>query len=181
MKTITSEHVVYINCFECQTKKLFMYTTCAVCWPCSFHVLKNWLINEQYFVIFWVSWCKNKCFWQRFTCTYVTLRKHLCLTYSYITGSMYSNENEYVPYATYLQLPIFFLFFSFQTEKSKKKFWNLDRKKNIYLPFVHTKNIIFLHFIGKPQVGRKNLYGRELFFCKIIVFCRPVCRKAPVQ
>ena len=83
---------------------------------------------------------------------------------------MYSNENEYVPYATYLQLPIFFLFFSFQTEKSKKKFWNLDRKKNIYLPFVHTKNIIFLHFIGKPQVGRKNLYGRELFFCKIIVF-----------
>ena len=31
MKTTSSEHVVYINCFECQnkTKKQFMYTTCS--------------------------------------------------------------------------------------------------------------------------------------------------------
>ena len=28
-------------------------------WACSFHVL-NWYFNEQYFVILWVSWCKNK-------------------------------------------------------------------------------------------------------------------------
>ena len=25
--------------------------------------------NEQSVVILWVSWCKNKSFWQRFTCT----------------------------------------------------------------------------------------------------------------
>ena len=27
--------------------------------------------NEQSAVILWVSWCKNKSFWQRFTCTYL--------------------------------------------------------------------------------------------------------------
>ena len=30
MKTTSSEHVVYINCFECQnTKNQFMYRTCS--------------------------------------------------------------------------------------------------------------------------------------------------------
>ena len=29
MKTTSSEHVVYINCFECQNKNQFMYTTCS--------------------------------------------------------------------------------------------------------------------------------------------------------
>ena len=31
MKTISSEHVVYKNCFECQNKnkKQFLYTTCS--------------------------------------------------------------------------------------------------------------------------------------------------------
>ena len=31
MKTTSSEHVVYINCFECQNKnkKQFMYTACS--------------------------------------------------------------------------------------------------------------------------------------------------------
>ena len=30
MKTTSSEHIVYINCFECQNKKKqFMYTTCS--------------------------------------------------------------------------------------------------------------------------------------------------------
>ena len=29
-------------------------------WTCKF--------NEQSVVILWVSWCKNKIFWQRFTC-----------------------------------------------------------------------------------------------------------------
>ena len=31
MKTTSSEHVVYINCFECQNKnkKSIMYTTCS--------------------------------------------------------------------------------------------------------------------------------------------------------
>ena len=36
-------------------------------WACCFHV-QNWYINEQSCVILWVSWCKNKCFWERFTC-----------------------------------------------------------------------------------------------------------------
>ena len=29
MKTTTSEHVVYINCSECQNKNQFVYTTCS--------------------------------------------------------------------------------------------------------------------------------------------------------
>ena len=36
-------------------------------WTWNFHVL-NLSFNEQYVVILWVSWCKNKSFWQRFTC-----------------------------------------------------------------------------------------------------------------
>ena len=39
-------------------------------WAWNFHVL-NSLFNEQSFVILWVSWCKNKCFWQIFTCRYL--------------------------------------------------------------------------------------------------------------
>ena len=29
LKTTSSEHVVYINCSECQNKKQFVYTTCS--------------------------------------------------------------------------------------------------------------------------------------------------------
>ena len=29
MKIASSEHVVYINCSECQNKKQFLYTTCS--------------------------------------------------------------------------------------------------------------------------------------------------------
>ena len=29
----------------------------------------SWNYHEQSFVILWVSWRKNKCFWKRFTCT----------------------------------------------------------------------------------------------------------------
>ena len=46
---------------------------------CTQHVLPRfelgtfmyWIViqNEQSVVILWVSWCKNKSFWQRFTCT----------------------------------------------------------------------------------------------------------------
>ena len=39
-----------------------------VFWACNFHALNLWF-NEQSFVILWVSWCMNKCFWKRFTCT----------------------------------------------------------------------------------------------------------------
>ena len=31
----------------------------------------NLQFNEQSFIILWVSWCKNKCFWKRFTCKQV--------------------------------------------------------------------------------------------------------------
>ena len=37
-------------------------------WACSFHVL-NSKFNEQSVDILWVSWCKNKNFWQRLACT----------------------------------------------------------------------------------------------------------------
>jgi len=39
-------------------------------WAWNFHVL-NLYFNEQYIVILWVSWYKNKSFWQRFTCIHV--------------------------------------------------------------------------------------------------------------
>ena len=64
MKIASSEHVVYINCSECQNKNNFVHN---MYWACNFHVL-NSKFNELSFVILWVSWCKNKCFWQRFTC-----------------------------------------------------------------------------------------------------------------
>ena len=58
---------MYKNCSECQ--KQFLYTTCSPqVWAWNFHVL-NLQFNEQYIVILWVSWCKNKSFWQRCTCT----------------------------------------------------------------------------------------------------------------
>ena len=51
MEIPSSEHVVYINCSECQNK------------------------NEQSFVILWVSWYKNKCFWKRFACKWYIFLK----------------------------------------------------------------------------------------------------------
>ena len=43
-------------------------------WAWNFHAL-NLQFNEQYVVILWVSWCKNKSFWQRFTCTLIIWNK----------------------------------------------------------------------------------------------------------
>ena len=37
-------------------------------WAWNFHVL-IWWFKEQSVVILWVSWCKNKSFWQSLTCT----------------------------------------------------------------------------------------------------------------
>ena len=67
---------MYKNCSECQ--KQFLYTTCSPqIWAWNIHVL-NLQFNEQSVVILWVSSCKNKSIWQRFTCTnrYVTLFKN---------------------------------------------------------------------------------------------------------
>ena len=51
---------------ECQ--KQFLYTKWSPqILALNFHVL-NLLFNEQSVVILWVSWCRNKNFWQRFTC-----------------------------------------------------------------------------------------------------------------
>ena len=36
---------------------------------CRYSELTIFMNNEQSVVILWVSWCKNKSFWQRFTCT----------------------------------------------------------------------------------------------------------------
>ena len=39
------------------------------------NITKNcsWNYHEQSVVIWWVNWCKNKSFWQRFTCTNLAL------------------------------------------------------------------------------------------------------------
>ena len=36
---------------------------------CRYSELTIFMNNEQSVVILWVSWCKNKSFWQRLTCT----------------------------------------------------------------------------------------------------------------
>ena len=47
---------------------------------CTQHVLQAfWVYNfhEQFVIKLWVSWCKNKSFWQRFTCmVYSSLTMH---------------------------------------------------------------------------------------------------------
>ena len=63
----SSEHVAYINCYECQNKsnKQFVNTTST-----ELAIIKYWtcnLMNESV-VILRVFWYKNKCFWQRYTC-----------------------------------------------------------------------------------------------------------------
>ena len=64
------EYVVYRNCFW--HSEHFLYTTCSphvliLEFSCIELVIQ---LNEQSVVILWVIWCKNKSFWQRFTCTW---------------------------------------------------------------------------------------------------------------
>ena len=42
MKTTSSDHVVYINCFECQNKKQFMYITCS-----ELVIFMNWTCKSM--------------------------------------------------------------------------------------------------------------------------------------
>ena len=39
---------------------------------CTFHGIK---FLEQFFVIWLLSWCKNKCYWKRFTCMTIFILK----------------------------------------------------------------------------------------------------------
>ena len=64
----SSEHVKNMLC----TQIVFVFVLTFRTISCTQHVLDTfwaWNFHEQSFVIFWVSWCKNKCFWKRFTCT----------------------------------------------------------------------------------------------------------------
>ena len=69
-----SEHAqnmlcMYINSSECQNKNnLCTQHVLSMFWACNIHV-QNSRFNEDSAVILWVSWCKNKSFWQRFTCS----------------------------------------------------------------------------------------------------------------
>ena len=63
----SAEHVVHQNCSECQNKT--KTTICVHNMFCRYSELTIFMNNEQSVVILWVSWCKNKSFWQRFTCT----------------------------------------------------------------------------------------------------------------
>ena len=53
------QHVVYKNC----VLFLFWHSNNIFCKLVFFGEF-----NEQFLVILWVNWCKNKSFWQRFTC-----------------------------------------------------------------------------------------------------------------
>ena len=46
--------------------KIVLNVSSPQVWAWNFHVLNSYF-NEQSAVILWVSWCKNKSFWQRFT------------------------------------------------------------------------------------------------------------------
>ena len=55
----------------------------------------NLQFPEQSFVILWVSWCKNKCFWKRFTCTFfleLTALTHLWFTFE----NKFGNTTSYL-------------------------------------------------------------------------------------
>ena len=70
MKIPSSEHVKNMlctwNCSECQNKT--KTTICVHNMFCRYSELRIFMKNEQPVIILWVSWCKNKSFWQRFTC-----------------------------------------------------------------------------------------------------------------
>ena len=69
------EHVVYTNCFFVFTfrttyvSNMFYLSMFSPCSELGIFMYWTGEFNGQSFVILWVSWCKNKCFWQRFTCT----------------------------------------------------------------------------------------------------------------
>ena len=68
MKIPSSEHVVYTNCFFVFVLIFRTIYVHNMFWAWNCHVL-NWWFKEQSVAILWVSWCKNKSFWQSFTCT----------------------------------------------------------------------------------------------------------------
>ena len=69
---------MYVQVNLCQ-KLLFLHQlTNNMTTDCSWNYYENYKrriwaehgqFHEQSFVILWVSWCKNKCFWKRFTCS----------------------------------------------------------------------------------------------------------------
>ena len=84
-----------LNC-----QKQFLYTTCSPqVWAWNFHLL-NLCFNEQSVVILWVSWCKNKSFWQRFTCNKAIYKIKIENTVETVRGysknyTPKSNDNYY--------------------------------------------------------------------------------------
>ena len=59
---------VQVNLFQ---KHLFLHKLTHNMTNCSAHVLRLQFSRQfhERSVILWVNWCKNKSFWQRFTCT----------------------------------------------------------------------------------------------------------------
>ena len=94
---------------------IFMYWTCNS-------------MNKSV-VILWVSWCKNKSFWQRFTCTYLAVQIRLILS-----------------------MVLWYRLFIIRTTHSCvnwPKSWNLDCSHFLQ------NNVLNLAF--KLEVNRKNL------------------------
>ena len=86
-------------------KKQFLYTAC------SLHVLNldfsctYWTCNSMNNQLsLWVSWCKNKSFWQRFTCTDLQVIRFQY----YNTGGAVFNDRWILAfiYATYMALNV---------------------------------------------------------------------------
>ena len=94
-----SEHVVYKYCFECQdkNKETFFYTTCS-------ELVFFGEFNEQSIVILWVIWCKNKSFWQRFTCNKAIYKIKIENTVETLRG--YSKNNTPKSNDNYYKLPV---------------------------------------------------------------------------
>ena len=71
MHKTCSEYVVYTNCFLFLFwhSEQFMYTTCYE-HVLSFQFSCTELVIQCTIFSHIVGWCKNKCFWNRFTCMY---------------------------------------------------------------------------------------------------------------
>ena len=106
---------------------------------CTQHVLQVseltiFMNKEQSVVILWVSWCKNKSFWQRFTCTRLFSFKndwHIFCTFYMIMRWFHTLSHQFL-----LVLIIFVTF------------WQID----------HTISSLWWHFLTRQFLSTWNIF-----------------------
>ena len=70
-----SQHLQNMLCTKIVLNIKTKTTICVHNMFCRYSELTIFMNNEQSVVILWVSWCKNKSIWQKFTCTIQNLQR----------------------------------------------------------------------------------------------------------